>query len=264
MNTLIGPASSISLLLATAVSVQAEGGLAPVDGHEVYYEVHGDLGSGATPVLVLHGGMMSIETTYWDLIPALSAERAVIGVDQQGHGRTGDREGAITLASMRADTLGVLDHLGVEKAHVVGFSLGAMLGLELAVNAPDRVASLTAISASQNVDGMLPEIFMMNSDPQFQPSPEVAALMPTEADFAMMTEGFAENPSGPEVFGVTMGKLSSLLTGTWGWSDAELAGIEAPVLVAIGDSDFVLPAHAAHMAEAIPGGVSPSCPTPRT
>ena len=237
---------------ALAQAALANGDYAPVDGHEVYYEVHGDLASGETPALLLHGGMMSIETSYAGIIPKLTDDRPVIAVDQQGHGRTGDREEEITLASMRADTVGVLDHLGVERAHVIGFSMGGMLGLELAVNAPQRVASLSAISASQSNAGMLPDLVKMNRDPSYQADPEVAALLPSQEDFAMMAEGFAENPSGPEVFQTTMGKLNTLITSDWGWSDEELGGIGVPVLIALGDNDFVLPEHALHMAEVIP------------
>lgn len=224
-----------------------------VDGRDVYFEVHGELGTGATPVLVLHGGMMNIPLTFADLIPALTEDRAVIGVEQQGHGRTPDHDGPMTLETMRADTLGVLDALGVERAHVVGFSMGGMLGLELAVNAPDRVASLTAISAGQSNAGMLPDLVRMNRDPGFQPSPEVAALLPTEADFAAMAQGFADNPSGPDVFQNTLQEAGALIAGDWGWSDEQLAGIAAPVLVMIGDNDFIAPEHAMHMAETIPG-----------
>jgi pimeloyl-ACP methyl ester carboxylesterase len=197
---------------------------------------------------------MTIDLTFAALIPPLSETRAVIAVEQQGHGRTGDRETPITLESMRADTLGVLDHLGVDRVHVVGFSMGGMLGLDLAVHAPERVASLTAISASQNVDAMLPEIKAMNVDPAYQPSPEVAALMPSEDDFAAMHAAFAENnPSGPEAFGTVMEKLQALITGDWGWSDDELAGIAAPVLLVAGDRDFMPAEHVASMAATVPG-----------
>ncbi|MGR3323322.1 MAG: alpha/beta fold hydrolase [Pseudooceanicola sp.] len=237
-------------LLSLASLAQAE--TATVDGHEIYYEVHGDLDSGRTPALLLHGGMNSIDINFTGLIPLLEADRPVIAVEQQGHGHTGDRDAPVTLDSMRADTLGVLDHLGVGEAHVIGFSMGGMLGLDLAVNAPDRVATLTAISASQNVEGMHPEILAMNRDPSTKPSPEVAARLPTEEDFAEMQAAMAENPSGAENFPVMMEKLSTLMTGGWGWSDAELEGIDAPVLLAIGDRDFILPEHAAEMAETIP------------
>lgn len=239
-------------LLAVALASPARADFAAVDGHDIYYEIHGDLASGRTPVLLLHGGMNTIAMNFSDLIPRLAADRPVIAVEQQGHGHTADRDTPVTLASMRRDTLGVLDVLGVEKAHVAGFSMGGMLGLELAVNAPDRVASLSALSASANVQGMIPEIVKMNRDPDFQPSPEVAEILPTQEDFAEMQAGFADNPSGPENFEVMMGKLGRLITSDWGWSDQQLAEIDAPVLIAIGDRDFILPRHAVHMSETIP------------
>lgn len=238
-------------VLALAAPVRAD--LTTVDGHEIYYETHGDPVSGRTPVLLLHGGMNTIDMNFSDFIPRLAEERLVIAVEQQGHGHTADRDAPVTLSSMRRDTLGVLDHLEVEKAHVVGFSMGGMLGLELAVNAPDRVASLSALSASANEKGMLPEIVQMNRDPDFQPSPEVAEILPTQEDFEAMQAGFADNPSGAENFQVMMGKLGRLITSGWGWSDSQLAGIDAPVLIAIGDRDFILPDHAVHLSQTIPG-----------
>jgi pimeloyl-ACP methyl ester carboxylesterase len=241
----------LAALLALAGTAEAD--TVTVDGHTIYHEVHGDLDAPATPVLLLHGGMMTIDLTFAELIPRLSETCAVIAVEQQGHGRTGDRETPISLASMRADTLGVLDHLGVERVHVVGFSMGGMLGLDLAVYAPERVASLTAISASQNFDAMLPEIRQMNVDPAYRPSPEVAALMPSEDDFAARHAAFSENnPSGPDAFGTVMEKLQAFITGDWGWSDEELAGIAAPVLLVAGDRDFMPAEHVAAMAATIP------------
>jgi pimeloyl-ACP methyl ester carboxylesterase len=243
--------------LAAALLVNGSGATAEtvtVDGHEVAFEVHGALETPETPVLLLHGGMMTIDLTFAELIPPLCETRPVIAVEQQGHGRTGDRETPITLESMRADTVGVLDHLGVDRVHVVGFSMGGMIGLDLAAHARERVASLTAISASQNVDAMLPEIKAMNVGPAHRPSPEVAALMPSEEDFAAMQTAFAENnPSGPEAFGTVMEKLQTLITGDWGWNDDQLAGIAAPVLLVAGDRDFMPAEHVAPMAATVPG-----------
>lgn len=239
-------------LLAVALATPAIADVTAVDGHEIYYETHGGPVAGRTPVLLLHGGMNTIEMNFSDLIPRLAANHPVIAVEQQGHGHTADRDAPVTLATMRRDTLEVLDDLGVEQVHVVGFSMGGMLGLELAVNAPDRVPSLSALSASANVNGMIPEIVQMNRNPDFQPSPEVAAILPTPDDFEAMQAGFAENPSGPENFEVMMGKLGNLMISGWGWSDAQLAEIDAPVLIAIGDRDFVLPEHSVHMSKTIP------------
>lgn len=224
-----------------------------VDGHDVYYEVHGELTPDNPPVLLLHGGAMNVTSTFADLIPGLSEDRAVIGVEQQGHGHTPIHDGDFTLATMRADTLAVLDELGVEQAHVIGFSMGGMLGLELAVNSHERVASLSAISASQNGDGMLPDLVKMNQDPTHQPSPEVAALMPSEEEFAQMAADTAEmNPGGAEAFQAMMAKTSALIASDWGWTDEELAAIPLPVQIILGDNDFVTLDHALHMKDTIP------------
>ena len=222
-----------------------------VGGLDIYYEVHGELSPGETPILLLHGGMGSIQTDFAALLPALAENHVVIGVDQQGHGRTGGREADITLSAMREDTLAVLDALDVERVHVVGFSMGGMLALELGVHAPERIATLTAISTTQNIEGMHPDIVAMNRDPSHQPAPEIAALMPTEEDFAEMQAGFADNPSGPEQFERTFGQMNAFITSDWGWSDEELASIAAPSLLVLGDTDFAPVEHAAGMATLI-------------
>lgn len=147
--------------------------------------------------------------------------------------------------------MAVLDALNVDRVHVVGFSMGGMLALELGVHAPERIATLTAISATQNLEGMHPDIVAMNRDPSHKPAPEIAALMPTEQDFAEMQAGFADNPSGPDQFERTFSQLSTFITSDWGWSDEELASITAPTLLALGDTDFAPVEHAAGMAKLI-------------
>lgn len=222
-----------------------------VDGLDIWYETTGDV-TATTPFLLLHGGVTTAEMSFGALRPRLAENRPVIVIEQQAHGHTGDRDAPITLASMRADTLGVLDALGVEKVHVVGYSLGGMLGLDLAVNAPDRLASLTAISASADSAGMHPAIVAMNEDPSMAPPPEVVDLLPTKADFAEMQKGYANNPDGPETMDAALTKLHALLTGDWGFSAEDLAAIDLPVLLVIGDRDFVLPQAAVEMARTIP------------
>ncbi|WBU64067.1 alpha/beta fold hydrolase [Paracoccus aerodenitrificans] len=243
----------LAAITALSLATTGHAETVTVDGHEVYYEVHGELASDQIPVLLLHGGMMTIGSNFAGLIPALSEDRTVIGVEQQGHGHTPLNDNPITLETMRSDTLAVLDVLEVDRAHVIGFSMGGMLGLELAVNAPERVASLTAISASQNGEGMLPDLVQMNRDPTHQPSPEVAALLPSEEAFSQMAADIAEmNPGGAEAFEQTMQKTGALIASDWGWSDEELAAIQVPVQIVLGDTDFVTVDHALHMKETIP------------
>lgn len=225
-----------------------------VDGHPVYYEIHGRLSSGATPVLLLHGGAMHTASTFGAAIPALASDHVLIGIEQQGHGHTPINDQPITLDSLRRDTLGVLDALGVGRAHVVGFSAGGILGIELAVNAPGRVASLTAISASQNLDGFLPELARMQRQPGYQPPLHIAALMPSPEEFAQMQADVAAlNPGGAATSDLMFAKMSAFIAGDWGWRNNDLAGITAPTQILLGDTDFIRPDHALHMAQTIPG-----------
>lgn len=234
-----------------ATTTHAQTGHATSGDLDIYYEVHGDLGADATPFLVLHGGMGSIKGDFGDLLPILDDRGPVIGIEQQGHGHTGGRDAAVSLASMRADTLAVLDALEVDRVHVVGFSMGGMLALELGVAAPDRIETLTAISVSQNVDGMHPAIAEMNRNPDSAPSPEALELIPTEEDFAEMQAAFADNPDGPEQFQRTFRQLQSFMVSGWGWRDEELASIDVPTLFVLGDTDFMRVDHAARMAELV-------------
>ncbi|KHQ49854.1 alpha/beta fold hydrolase [Mameliella alba] len=234
--------------MATPALAQDTEGRAMSGDLGIYYQVHGDLGSGMVPFLVLHGGMGTIEGDFGALLPGLAARRPVIGVEQQGHGRTGGRDMPVTLAAMRADTLAVLDALDIERVHAVGFSMGGMLALDLALAAPERLATLTAISVSQNLDGMYPAIAEMNRNPTTEPSPDALKLLPSEEDFARMQAGFADNPDGPEQFGRTFAQLQAFMVSGWGWSDQELATLAVPTLLALGDSDFTPVDHSAHMA----------------
>lgn len=256
------PRHLIGALLPAALAVLSAGpvaaqemtsGRAPSNGLGVYYEVHGDLRSDEVPFLVLHGGMGTVDTDFGDLLPKLAQSRPVIGIEQQGHGRTGGRDSAVTLATMRADTLAVLDELGVERVHVVGFSIGGMLAIELGIFAPERLATLTALSASQNLDGMHPVIAEVNRNPQATPSPEALELMPTAEDFAEMQKAFVDNPDGPEQFQRTGAQLQAFMISGWGWSDDEVRSISVPTLMVLGDQDFMSVEHVARMTGLING-----------
>jgi pimeloyl-ACP methyl ester carboxylesterase len=230
------------------------GSYATVDGLAVYYEVHGEaLSSGKTPIVLLHGGVMTIETAFADdFIPRLGRARPVIAVEQQGHGHTADRDTLPEIDRMADDTAGVLAHLGVERAHLLGHSLGALISIGMAIRHPGAVQSVTALSGFANLDGMVPELAQLQRDPTHQPSPELIPLLPTEADFAAWQASYQRHAPDPTAFERVLAKTNTMLSNWAGWTEAELRAIRAPVLLAIGDNDFTRIEHAAEMARLIP------------
>ncbi|WP_260476099.1 alpha/beta fold hydrolase [Streptomyces sp. WAC 06783] len=96
-------------------------GYAQVNGLDLYYEIHGT----GQPLVLLHGGMLTIDLTFGGILPALATTRQVVAVELQGHGHTGDIDREPTLSCLADDVVGLLDHLGIDRADVFGFSLGA-------------------------------------------------------------------------------------------------------------------------------------------
>src|SRR6266542_625018 len=98
---------------------------APTNGLQLYYETHGS----GRPLVLLHGGLMTIDLNFGPLLEPLAASRHVIAVELQGHGHTADIDRPMTIDVLALDVLALLDHLGITEADLFGFSLGVTLGL---------------------------------------------------------------------------------------------------------------------------------------
>lgn len=227
------------------------GTYAQVNGLNMYYEVHGE----GHPIVLLHGGVLTIDLSFAALIPALAADRQVIAVEMQGHGRTADIERAVTVENLSDDVAGLLDHLGVERADLFGFSLGGLTATQTAIRHPGRVDRLVAASVHFRPDGYHREIW----DPALHAG---STRMPGPADFAEMRQAYERIAPDPGHFGAFMARTSGAAMAFQGWSDDELRAISAPTLVLVGDHDFVRLEHAVEMHELIPGSqlaVLPDC-----
>ncbi|MDO9433074.1 MAG: alpha/beta fold hydrolase [Phenylobacterium sp.] len=224
------------------------------DGLDVYYEIHGGLPDRArTPFVLLHGGAVTIEAAFGEeLLPRLSRLRPVIAMEMQGHGHTGDRKGPITLEQMVQDASAVLTHLQVPSAHFVGHSLGALVSFGVAISHPEQVASITAIGATYTFDDMLPELVKLQRDPTHEPSAELIPLLPTPEEFAAWTDSFRRTAPDPDAFEDILGRLNIMLAQWPGWPRADIAALSAPVLLVIGDNDFVRIDRAGEAARLIP------------
>ena len=215
---------------------------ATVNGLRMYYEIHG---SGGTPLVVLHGGILTIDVTFGAMLPALATNRQVIAVELQGHGHTADIDRDITLDNLAGDVVALLDELGIERVDLFGYSLGGLTALRVAMLRPDRVRRLVAAATHFRSDGYHPEI-------RKQPDVE-SDRRPTAEEFQVWQAAYDRVAPDPDHFFAFVAKASIAPDDVDGWSETELRGITAPTLLVIADNDFVRLDHAAAMRDLIPG-----------
>lgn len=206
-------------------------GYASVNGLEMYYEIHG----AGRPLVLLHGGFMTIETL-GPLLPALAQTRQVIAVELEGHGRTADLDRPLSANQMAEDVAGLIERLGVAPADVAGFSLGGVSAMRLAMRRPDLVRKLVLISAVSNNAGYYPATTAGWPDM----SPQVMAGSPWEPAYARVAPH-------PERWPIFVDKMKHALMDFQGWTAADIQAIKAPVLMVLGDADLVRPEHAVEM-----------------
>lgn len=219
-------------------------GYAPVNGLKLYYEIHGDARVTTIPLVLLHGGLGSIEMVS-GLLPALSKTRRVIAADLQAHGRTADIDRPISYEALGNDIAALMKHLGVEKADVMGYSLGAGTALRLTVQHPAEVGKLVAVSTVVKRDGWYPEIRAAME----QMGPAAAEQLKQ----APIYEVYSRIAPKPENWPVLVSKMGDLLRKDYDWSK-EVAAIKAPTMLVVGDADSMHPEHAVEFFKLLGGG----------
>ena len=227
----------------TMTQTGVQTGYAPVNGLQMYYEIHG---AGGVPLLVIHGAFGNTGLFGGELVPALAKTRQVIVMDQQGHGRTADIDRPLSVAQMADDTAALIEHLGLEQVDVFGYSMGGGIAFRLAVARPELVRKLVIAAVYTSGAGAYPEVVAgMESL-----SPEVFAGSPLETSY------LAAAPN-PDDWPVLIEKIKAMGSNAEAYSltPDEVRGIAAPVLYIIGDSDIVLPEHAVEVFRLLGGGV---------
>jgi pimeloyl-ACP methyl ester carboxylesterase len=201
----------------------------------MYHELHGT----GDPLVLLHGGFCSIETMRLQ-IEDLSRDRAVYAPERPGHGRTADDGEPFTYERMAAGTIDYMDAAGVERADLVGFSDGAVIGLLLARDHPDRVRSLAAISGNLSPAGSVPP-------------DEAAAAFGDEALAALFADYDRLSPDGPEHRQAVWERVALMWDTQPDIDPASLGRIRCPVLVMAADRDVISLGHTVSIRDAIPG-----------
>ncbi|GAB3821635.1 alpha/beta hydrolase [Kribbella italica] len=218
-------------------------GYAPVNGLEMYYEIHGE---GGTPLLLLHGGLFNIDLQFGELIPKLAETRQVIATDFQAHGRTNDIDRLLTCPGLASDVMGLLEHLGLEQVDVFGFSVGAGVAQHLAIVHPELIRKAIISSASFQKEGDRPENAAVG-----EMKVEMIAGTPMEADY------LAKSPH-PDVehLQALLDKLGTFNQGVPEWTDEQIKSISVPTLLTVGDNDGFKLEHAVKVYQLLGGDVN--------
>ncbi len=206
-----------------------------VAGVRLHYALHGQ----GAPVLLLHGGMGHGGHWAQQVTALTDAGFQAIVLDSRGHGRSGRDAAPMHYARMADDVIALLDHLDIDRVAVVGWSDGGIIGLDLAVRHPGRLSRLLAFGANYRTDGIRLDLAQ---DPTGEAYGKLA-----QRDY------LALSPT-PEAFDDFMAAMGAMWKSEPDFSDAQLAAIRAPVLVAAGyHEEYIRLEHTLALAQRIPG-----------
>jgi pimeloyl-ACP methyl ester carboxylesterase len=225
----------ISFINTIITMAQSTGQYASVNGLHMYYEIHGS----GTPLVLIHGGGSTIQTTFGRILPTLSKTHKVIAVELQAHGHTADIERPLSFEQDADDVAELLRQLHISKADIFGFSNGASTTLEIAIRHPLLVNKIVVASTFSRKDGAYPWFWEMMKNPTFEgmPQPYKDAFLKinpdTNALYAMYKRDVTRMQSFPDI------------------KDEDIKSIKAPALIIAGNKDVVTIEHATELHQMI-------------
>jgi len=223
-----------------ASTMPVKSGYAPVNGLNLYYEIHG----AGEPLILLHGGLGST-ASFGDVLPSLAKTRQVIVTDLQGHGRTADIDRPMSIEAMADDIAGLMKYLRISRADVMGYSLGGAVALQTTIRHPELVRKLVVVSEPCKRNGWYPE--GLAAMDHFGPA--LAEPMKKSPIY----QSYAQSAPRPQDWPVLLGKLGDLMRVDYDWSQA-VASIKTPAMLIFADADAVRPEHMVEFFQLLGGG----------
>jgi pimeloyl-ACP methyl ester carboxylesterase len=217
------------------------GQYAQVNGIDLYYETHG----AGRPLILLHGGLGSGEM-FGPILPALAEHHQVITVDLQGHGRTADIDRPIDIRLMADDIAALIEHLGLERPDLVGYSLGGGVALHTAAKYPTMVGRLVVASANVRSDAIYPEMRAQQGQ-----------VNAAAADFLKdtpMYQLYQRVAPRPEDFPRLLDKMGEAMAKDFDFTE-EVRGLRMPTLIVAADADMAPPSHYVEVFRLLDGGL---------
>jgi len=208
-------------------------GDAHVNGITIHYAMYGQ----GSPVIFLHGGLAN--TDYWgDQVESVAAHHTVILMDSRGHGRSTRDARPYGYDLMADDVTALMDSLKIAKADIVGWSDGAILGIDLAMRHKERVGKVFAFAANTVTSGVKDGV---------EKNPTFAAYIERAG------RDYAAHSATPKDYDSFVDQISKMWAEQPNWNDAQLKAIDTPILVVDGDHDEAIKReHTEYIAAMIP------------
>jgi pimeloyl-ACP methyl ester carboxylesterase len=220
--------------------VGTAGAYADVNGIRLYYETHGT----GRPLILLHGGLGSGEM-FASILPTLTDGHQAIVVDLQGHGRTADIDRPIEPRLMADDIAALIEHLGLDRPDVFGYSLGGGVAFWLASRYPERVGRLILLSTNARRDAIYADMLAQQG--------QVSAASVEFMKDTPMYQLYQRVAPRPEDFGRLLDKIGESMAKDFDLSD-EVRKLQVPTMIACADADMAPPRHYVELFELLGGG----------
>ena len=223
-----------------SAGAQGTGHYAEVNGLHLYYETYG----AGRPLILLHGGLGSGEM-FGPVLPVLAERHLVIAPDLQGHGRTADIDRPIDVRLMADDIAVLIEHLGLDRPDVAGYSLGGGVALLTAIKYPAMIRRLVAASAHIRRDAIYPDMLAQ----QGQVSAGAAEFMKDTPMYQL----YQRVAPRPEDFPRLLDKMGAGMARDFDLTE-EVRGLQVPTLIVAADADMAPPSHYSEVFGLLDGG----------
>jgi len=209
-------------------------GYAPVNDIKMYYAIYGQ----GEPLIMLHGGLAHADV-WGNQIPVFARHFKVIVADSRGHGRSTRSPQPYSYALMASDVIALMNHLGIDKAALVGWSDGGIIGLDIAMTHPERLTRLYAFGANYNIGGVRADV---GSNATFN------------RYIAEIGKDYERLSPTPKEYDAFVKQIGVMWETQPDYKPEQLAKITVPTMIADGEHDEAIKrAHTEEMARLIPG-----------
>jgi pimeloyl-ACP methyl ester carboxylesterase len=220
---------------ATNDTLISENGYSEVNGIKMYYEIYGQ----GKPLVLIHGGGSTIQTTFGRVIPMLATKYKIIAMDLQAHGRTSDRKAPETFEQDANDVVTLLKNLNISKAHFFGFSNGGTTAMQIAIRYPEIVDKIILGSALCKRTGIPSQFWDFMKQATLSNMPE------------QLKEAYLQVTPNPKGLEIMHDKDAKRMLEFKDIPDQQIKSIKAPTLIIIGNKDVITPEHSLEMHQLI-------------